>query len=368
MVIDRRSLLAAMAVAACTSQIVLGRTDAVAAFYAGVRRHKTGRFYACLIGREGRILKEFPLPARAHGMAYDPSTARLIVFARRPGTFGMIVDVRDKRQIGSITAPTERHFYGHGVFSADGAYLYATENDYENGRGAIGVYDTAKGFRRIGEMSTGGIGPHDIALLPSGHTLVIANGGIKTHPEYPRVPLNLASMESSIAYVDATSGKLLEIQRPPEKWRQLSLRHLAITFDGHVAIGCQFKGSKIQHPPLIALHERDRPIGFTALPMTLNRSLRHYVGSIVANHSSRVIAASAPRGNKVVYLDSMTGTYLGHTELFDVCGIAAQKGTKGFLLTGANKIAISTTHDTTGKVTNDSSSPDVNWDNHLSRL
>ena len=59
----------------------------------------------------------------------------------------------------------DRHFFGHGAFSADGRLLYATENDYERARGMIGVRDATDGYRQIGEFPAHGMEPHDIALL-----------------------------------------------------------------------------------------------------------------------------------------------------------------------------------------------------------
>ena len=44
-------------------------------------------------------------------------------------------------------------------------------------------YDTKKDFSRIGEFITYGIGPHEIKIFRD--TIIIANGGVLTHPEYP---------------------------------------------------------------------------------------------------------------------------------------------------------------------------------------
>src|SRR3546814_15076240 len=84
-----------------------------------------------------------------------------------------------RRQLG---APDGRHFYGHAVFDRAERLLYTTENDYEAGRGVIGVWDADAGYARAGELDAHGIGPHDLALGPDGRSLVIANGGLLTHP------------------------------------------------------------------------------------------------------------------------------------------------------------------------------------------
>lgn len=368
MAINRRSFITGLAFSACAPSFAFGKSASAVPSYAGVRRAESGRFFVCLLARNGTVVKEFALPDRAHGMAHDELSGRLVVFARRPGTFGLIIDLKEQRQVGVISTPTHRHFFGHGVFSADGEELYATENDYENARGVIGIYDATRDFERIGELPTGGIGPHDVARLPDGQTLVIANGGIQTDPAYPRIPLNLPDMDPSLAYVDTRSGELLELLKPPAKWHQLSIRHLAVTHSGKVAIGCQFKGSKLQHPPLIAQHERGQPLHFAQLPAAVNRSLRHYIGSIVTDRTGRVIAASSPRGNKVVYLDSESAKYIGETLLPDACGLGAGKRTGGFALTGADRFAVASASGGKIPAMSFSQIETSDWDNHLVTL
>ncbi len=108
-----------------------------------------------------------------------------------------------------FTTPANRHFYGHGVFSRDGRLLYATEHDNETRAGLIGVYNATGGYKRIGEMPTYGIGPHEVILLSDGKTLAVANGGIETHIETGREKLNLSSMQPSLAFIDSTNGRLI---------------------------------------------------------------------------------------------------------------------------------------------------------------
>ena len=136
------------------------------------------------------------------------------------------------RRSGSPPKP-ERHFFGHGVFSADGRLLYTTENDYERAAGMIGVRDATDGYKQIGEFPAHGLEPHDIALLADGRTMVIANGGIQTHPDRGDDELNLPDMQPSLVYVDVATGDLLEEHRLAPALHQLSIRHLAIARRRH---------------------------------------------------------------------------------------------------------------------------------------
>ncbi len=77
----------------------------------------------------------------------------------------------------------------------------------------IGVRDATDGYKQIGEFPAHGLEPHDIALLADGRTMVIANGGIRTHPDRGDDELNLPEMQPSLVYVDIATGDLLEEQQ-----------------------------------------------------------------------------------------------------------------------------------------------------------
>ncbi len=141
-----------------------------------------------------------------------------------------MLDCVQGAQLARLEAPEARHFYGHGCFSADGALLFTTENDYDGRRGMIGVWDGADGFRRLGEFPSGGVGPHDIRRMPNGG-LVVANGGIETHPDTGRTRLNLPMMRPNLSYL-SEQGTILEQVEPPRDLSANSIRHLAARMTG----------------------------------------------------------------------------------------------------------------------------------------
>lgn len=197
---------------------------------------------------DGAAAFEVALPGRGHSSALRPNSLDVVAFARRPGTFLAVIDRRQGRVRQHIDAATGRHFYGHGVFSPDGRLLYTTENAFDqDGRGVIGVYDATDGYRRIGEIDSGEIGPHDLRLLADGRTLVVANGGILTHPDVGRAKLNLATMTPSLAYIDRKTGRLLEEVRLAPNMHQNSIRHLAVTVDDLGGRGDAVSGLSPRH-------------------------------------------------------------------------------------------------------------------------
>lgn len=114
-------------------------------------------------------------------------------------------------------------------------------------------------------MPSHGIEPHDIRMLTDGHTLVVANGGIITHPDSGRARLNLERMDSSLVYLDSRDGGLLGQWRLPARWKLLSMRHFTVNDQGDVAIGMQYQDDDTT-APIIALHRFGQPIRLLDLP------------------------------------------------------------------------------------------------------
>ena len=179
---NRRTFLGGLAssILAGTPDVAADRNSEVV-FAANILEHSGGFASVAYSARTG-LLRKQSLPGRGHDLTYNQATGLLVTFARRPRNFAVAFDYRGNIAPITFTTPANRHFYGHGVFSFDGRLLYATENDFENAAGIIGIYDVQAGFKRLGELKSYGVGPHDIALLSDGRTLVVANGGIETRP------------------------------------------------------------------------------------------------------------------------------------------------------------------------------------------
>ena len=143
--------------------------DADAVFATAFQR-RDGAYGAAILSEAGKILHTVDLPDRGHDITFDPVSGRSVVFARQPGTFAVVFDPAGQGEPVTIQSVAGRHFFGHGVFSPDGALLYATENDFDNAAGMVGIYDARSGFARIGEFPTHGVGPHELLLLDDGRT------------------------------------------------------------------------------------------------------------------------------------------------------------------------------------------------------
>ncbi|MEE4013030.1 DUF1513 domain-containing protein [Roseibium sp. FZY0029] len=315
----------------------------------------------------GQVLARITLPGRGHGVAISPDKTRFVAFARRPGTFAVVVRPFQDVAPEVLTAEAGRHYYGHGCFSADGKLLYAVENDYATARGVLGVYDmSGRQVQRIGEIETHGIGPHDILLAPDGRTLVVANGGIMTHPDKGREKLNLDTMAPTVVFVDRETGDLLASHALDASLHQLSLRHMALDGQGRAWVGGQFEGPETDLPPLIGVFSKDEAPILTEIPTGIASGLQNYIGSVTANASGDVIATSAPRGGQTLFWNADTGAFLGAEAIADGCGVAPiDQGS--FLISDGNG-ALSLVSDPAQPAEILARPPGISWDNHMFAL
>ncbi len=256
-----------------------------------------------------------PLPERGHAAAAHPVRPEAVAFARRPGTFAIVLDCRTGGVLARLNSPDGRHFYGHGAFDPTGDLLFTTENDFERGQGRIGIWDARHGYARVGEFASHGVGPHEIRLLPDG-SLVVANGGIDTHPETGREKLNLPTMRPNLSYVDL-NGALLDQVEPTH--HHASVRHLSVRADGSVAIGMQWQGAVHEAPALTATHRRNGPWH----EMGDGGALNGYVGSIAFSGDGRQLAVTSPKSGVVQVFDADSGDLVLNHAQEDVCGVAA---------------------------------------------
>jgi hypothetical protein len=363
MAIDRRRFLAGLAAATVLpggAARALGRDGTLYLTTAGTAG---GGFEAVILDRHGEPVCSAILPGRGHGGAWCPRRRHAVVFARRPGTFALVMDPACGRAGAMILAPEDRHFYGHGVFSADGGLLYTTENDLARGRGVIGVWDAGAGYARVGELDSGGIGPHDLALAGGGRTLVVANGGILTHPDTGRAKLNVADMDPSLAFLDTATGRVDRRLRLAREFHKLSIRHIAVNGAGRIGVAMQDEGPKEERSPLVLLSDGAR-LDMCAAPGDVARRMRGYCGDVAMDAAGAAMAVSAPRGGLVTFWSVADGGYLGETAIADGCGVAPAGGAGRFLLssgTGARVLFDLKT----GEARAPAPTADRRWDNHI---
>lgn len=329
--------------------------DAGAPAFLSAARRADGRHALCGLSQTGQILFDIDLPDRGHAAAAHPDRPEAIAFARRPGTYALVIDCVRGTETARLTAPAGRHFYGHGVFSGDGSRLYTAENDFNAARGVIGIWDARGSYARLGEMASGGLGPHDLKLMPDGAALVIANGGIETHPESGRTKLNLPVMRPNLSYVSLGGTLLEQVELDPALHRN-SIRHLAVGRSGDVVFAMQWQGDAADRPPVLGRHRRGHAAQILRADDAARARMVGYAGSVALSRNGRRVAVTSPRGGLCQVFDE-TGPH--DIALVDVCGVAGLGD--GFVLTTGGGLICS--YGSTGELWR--RRHDHQWDNHL---
>ncbi len=367
MAIDRRGLLFGLAASFVLPSAMRGAMAASPGrIYLTARGDAEGGFHAAAFREDGRALFDLPLPGRGHSLALHPRRPEAVFFARRPDRFACAVEIAAGAMTASFETPEDRHFYGHGLFDPSGRLLYATENDFAAGRGVIGIYDVQDGYRRIGELPSHGVGPHDLRLLSDGTTLAVANGGLESHPDMPRAELNVPDMVPSLAFIDRRDGRLLTDMRLAPSLHLLSIRHLTVGQSACVAFAMPYQGPLGDPVPLVGVRMRDGTVRLFDEPSPALRRMRQYCGSIAFDRAGRMVAATSPRGGVVVFWDVESAKPPRSVRIADVCGVSATGRAQRFLLSSGQGGVFEVDAETGGSDAVESRFLDSGlWDNHI---
>ena len=208
------------------------------------------------------------------------------------------------------------------MYSKTSNLLFLTENNYnydDYRSGSIGIYDPFRDFRRVGEYETYGIGPHEIKIAKNGK-LIIANGGILTNPDFPRVRLNLSDINSNLSVICQTNGKLQKQFKLSKEYKDFSIRHID-TQENNILAGCQIY-NKSKNKSLSTVFKCNKEnLTFFKFP-NKHQKFDSYVGSIRVLSDKNLVYASFPRSGYVLAWNINTYKLTSTHRKFDVCGLA----------------------------------------------
>jgi hypothetical protein len=320
----------------------------------------------CLLGirADGGLNYCLPVPYRAHeACALNDRLA--IYFARRPGRQCYVVDMRHGELVSTLNAADGEHFCGHGCVSQDGRYMFLTAYAYERHMGVVAVHETAPPFRKLTQFDTHGLDPHQAALLPDSNTLVVANGGILTHPDSQREMLNLDTMAPSLVYLRVQSGELVDQQRPPH--HQISLRHLAINSVGTVIIGAQdhTPGMEANPHPLVFQHQLGSDLQELTATSQDWRRMNQYIASVALSPDGNRVLTTTPRGNLISLWDLADNRLIDHFNVRDVAGATWVHDENRFLVSNGVGQLVYLRLTPELRLELAAHVPGLHWDNHL---
>jgi uncharacterized protein len=349
----RRAFLASLA-ALCAPRLTWADVGAPAYLAAG----KHGEdFWLHGLSAAGESLFQIALPGRGHAAAAHPTRAEAVAFARRPGTFALVIDCATGLLQHRLTPPKGMQFNGHGVFSANGGLLLTSEVVADTSEGRIGLWET-QGYTRLTDWPSHGIGPHDIKRLADGR-IVVANGGIRTDP-VDRTKLNLDTMRPNLTLL-ADDGSLLDQVDLPDM-PQNSIRHLALVGET-VAFAMQWEGDPAEAVPQLGLWTPGQRPALCPAPEAEAYVMQGYAGSIAA--SGDHILITSPTGGAAMIFAS-DGHHCATHHRADLCGVAARTSGQpgGFTVTDGQGVVwqaddAGLTPMSVGK---------THWDNHLIAL
>ncbi|MBL1270962.1 MAG: hypothetical protein ACI92B_002353 [Marinobacter maritimus] len=326
--------------------------------YTGAIGLPDGSFAVGATAPDGTMLWKSPVQTRCHSGCNRPGTAEVLFFERRPGWAFYVLNSKTGEKFHRIEAAEGEHFVGHGVFSADGRFLYAPVNRYEPGEGIIAVYDSHMQYQRVDTFELDGTGPHQITLHPDGQTLIVGLGGILTHPDYDRIKLNLDTMEPALVLMDRHSGGVLARFQPSH--HQLSTRHVDVAPDGTIYAAYQYQGPAHELPPLVARYRNGRyeEISFGE---SVHQELGNYIASIVAHPENDLVAIASPVGGTALIFNSRTSAVIEKVAIADCAGVEALAGGDFLVSSGRGKLVRMGKNKPAAEIARMS----VRWDHHL---
>jgi hypothetical protein len=363
--LKRRTLLLAGASASLLSPLKLMAAWNKDGLLISAASDNIGQHWALCLDESGREISRTKLPARAHEVLKHPVRNEIAIVGRRPGRYLIMAAINSGKITAQLKPEPGFHFYGHALFTPDGNFLITTENHIDSGQGRIFVREARNPYKVIKSFPSYGIGPHEVKLSSDQDTLVIANGGIKTHPEKGREKLNLDTMSPSLVYVSLKTGELLEEAKLDRSYHQLSIRHLDINRHDEVTVGMQYQGERTDHVPLVASHKRGQALSPIWAPEQTNYAMKHYCGSVRYDHSGKIAAISSPKGNLVTFWDIDKHAFITSISCKDGCGLASAGNQAFFISNGRGDIYNYQVQSRTLKQVSSGLGLKLSWDNHL---
>ncbi len=172
--------------------------------------------------------------------------------------------------------------------------------------------------------------------------------------------MNLDAMDSSLVLIDR-QGRLLSRDRLSQPLN--SIRHLAVASDGTVVSSQQYEGEPAERSDLLAIKRPGQALQPFPMAPPQWQAMSQYTASVAVHSELRLLAASAPRGNRLLIWDLDSAELRLDLPLPDCAGVAAVP--QGFVATsGQARCRLIDCHKEFIEST-PLQLPAALWDNHL---
>lgn len=237
-----------------------------------------------------------------HGIAIDPNHLTRVFTFEKIGYGACEIDLDNQRMVRMIPPGKDRLFYGHGVASPDGNYLYCTETVINSSQGVIAVRDLAT-LDLVGEFPSYGHAPHDCQLIDDGRVMVITNGGGTLDSGY----------RPSVAFVEVQTQKLL--QKLYLDNERLNTGHLAMVDDGMAVVSAPRAGLGAGQVGGVSLWLPDERMVSMSEPKEVLARLRGEALSVAVAEEHDMVVATHPDADLITFWSLSDREFIDSMEL-----------------------------------------------------
>lgn len=260
-----------------------------------------------------------PMGFLPHGIHAHPQTQERLALFEKKGPGACEYDLRERRLLRVIAPVENRHFYGHGVYTADGAVLLSTEANVDSYEGAIGMRDSST-MQYLGAFPSYGQSPHECKLIDDGKTLVVTNGGGQLDGARP-----------SVTYIDVATQRLLDTVHLESS--QLNAGHLAVAADGAlVVVSAPRQGLEKAGLGGVSMGRPAPVLDRAAPPQAVAARLHGEALSVAILDSRDLVAVTHPDGDLVTFWSLSQRRLIKTLSLHRPRGVALDSTQQAFII------------------------------------
>ena len=226
-----------------------------------------------------------PMTFLPHGIHRKPGELNRLAIFEKKGPGACEYDLAKREIVRVIDKRADRHFYGHGAYSKDGATLFCTEANLNTLDGAIAIR-ASNDLTYLGDFPSYGKEPHECKLIDDGKTLVVTNGGGALG----------GGDQPSVTYIDVQSQQLLE--KVPLTNNRLNTGHMAVGRDGSlVVVSAPRFGLGKKHLGGVSIRPRGETMESIGDPEDITQRMFGEALSVVIHEEAGIAAVTHPTGN-----------------------------------------------------------------------
>ncbi len=287
-------------------------------------------------------LSQVSTPFLLHSFEINPTNPDEVVALCKWTPEFYLYDLNSLKLKNSIkTGSADELFVGHGNFSSDGKFFFASVADYKKlgpriGKGFINVYETSSG-KKINRIASGGYEPHMSQWIKMDEDLLVLNTGVGFEDQF----LNntnykpIGSLKSSIEIINVNSGKVLKSNTLSDQ--NLSFAHLSSNNNGDIfLIGGQRTPNRHWIPKAYLCDEN---LNLTSLELN-EPEINDQMLSPKINKDGKLAGASSPWSNKIFFWDIKSKNLVKKFEIEQPAGLDLAKNEDSFVILAKNKIVL----------------------------